>query len=1011
MPLISFKPDPERGPSVGSKEKIFLEHYDWLLRSALTFTRGSRSRAEDLVHDLFVQFQLKLKSLEEVDDLRAYLYGMLRNLYASQLRRASRHAIQQLSILDHDSVSIGLRAHDFSDRLETLSVLTRACEFVCHRKETTLTASIFILRYFHGYYPDEIATLLGASRDTVDKWLSRGRAEAKKYLAEPYPIPVVVEKTEPRPSQKANSSLDFFARLRGMIFASRTTPCDSVRRGKKQGPLSLSLQIPAPSTQELAHLASCAACLNKRSRQHGLPGLEARTFDEPYQREDRREPPAGGSGTSTFIPTPKKSRANKLRKGYARTRELIQHYPTELSIAVDGQIRTSHVISSSASLLNLTVDAKERVEFVEILSEQGVRFLMLDRSDLETVTLRRYDIALSDGRLLEVEIVPDVPGPCIQVSYRDPHLAPTSERTTEPARPEIFASRGRLTLWLALRAWFSGLPGSVRIFAMLAVPICAVLALSLIFWKRPETRLLPGDVLQQTIKHEQALPVNAAAHSVFTYQETDASGHLQLSGEVESWRQAVPRRLALRLYDAHHALVGGFVQDLRGSAEYSDGAGSKKQGKQSEYAQTWRDVPSAERFASLLSPSVAPEVTESGDQYRIEVRAPHARPEIVDAVLVVNRRDLRAVEADYDTRDAAGVHHVRLREVSYEVRSADGFDHGVFDVGRDFDTSSRHSRITSEHLDKTVPNTASLELQVLTDLMQAGANAGEQVEVHRDRLSGMVEVRGVVDTPERKAALLQAVAPLVGNPYLRIALRSSDELPQPSLAKPSKRKRSPLSASPSPAIEMDTYQAASSTIPADAAIRAYLKTKGTSGEQLDNAVRSFASEACARSLEAQQRAYRLAQLSAEFSPADLAQLDPASRLRWLVLVDNYSEALDSDLRALRNHLQPVIKSAPGDDATPPDAASSTSSNPLAPLSSPDELAVASRNILSQTARLNQQVQSAFSVVARSNSQPDLPLAGNGAFSEMMPLLNAAESMAGNVSATAQHLQLFATNAK
>jgi RNA polymerase sigma factor (sigma-70 family) len=1003
MPLISFKPDPERGHSVGSKEKIFLEHYDWLLRSALTFTRGSRGRAEDLVHDLFVQFQLRLKSLEEVEDLRAYLYGMLRNLYASQLRRASRHAIQQLSILDHDSISVGLRAYDFSDRLETLSVLTRACEFVCHRKETTLTASIFILRYFHGYYPDEIATLLGPSRDTVDKWLSRGRAEAKKYLAEPYPIPVVVEATEVGQGRNTKNSLDFFARLRGMIFASCATPCEPLRRNRKEAPLSL--QIPTPSTQELAHLVSCAACLNRRSRQHGLPDLDARTFDEPYQRDDRREPPAGGSGTTTLIPSPKRSRANRLRKGYARTREVIQHYPTELSIVVDGHIRTSHVISSSVSRLNLIVDAKERVEFIEILSEQGVRFLMLDRTDLETAMLCRYDIALSDGRLLEVEIVPDVPGPCIQVSYRDPNLAPVAERDAELASREILSSRKRLTLWLALRTWFSGLPGNVRIFAMLAAPICAILALSLVFWRHPENRLLPQDVLRQTIMHEQALPVNAAAHSVFSYQEEDADGHLKLSGEVESWRQAVPRRIALRLYDAHHTLINGFVQDLRGSAEYGNGPPIKEQNQKPALA--WQYVPSAEHFASLLSLSVTPEVTESGDQYRIEVRAPQARPEIVDAVLVVNRSDLRAVEADYDIRNTEGVHHVRLREVSYEVRSADGFDHGVFDVGRDFDTSSRHSRLTTKPLDNSKPNTAALELQVLTDLMQSGVNAGEQVEVHRDRRSGMVEVRGVVDTPERKAAMLEAVAPLTGNPYLRVALRSSDELPNFPLPKPSKRKQSPVSALPSPVIAEDTYQATSSVIPADAAIRAYLKTNGTSGEELDNAVRSFASEACVRSLEAQQRAYRLAQLSAEFSSADLAQLDPASRLRWLVLVDNYSEALDSDLKALRNHLEPVLSnSAPSSDA-----ALSTSPNPLAPLSSPEELAVASRNILSQTARLNQQVQSAFSVTARSSSHPDPLPAGNGAFAEMMPLLNAAESTAGNVSSTTQHLQLFATNAK
>ncbi len=1001
MPLISFKPDPERGHSAG-KEKIFLEHYDWLLRAALTFTRGSRSRAEDLVHDLFVQFLLKLKSLEEVDDVRGYLYGMLRNVYASQLRRASRHAIQQLSILDHDSISVGLRAYDFSDQLETLSVLTRACEFVCYRKETTLTASIFILRYFHCYYPDEIATLLGTSRDTVDKWLSRGRAETKKYLAEPYPIPVI-EKTEPRQSSKTNSSLDFFARLRGMIFASRATPCEPLRRSRKQAPLSI--QIPMPSTQELAHLVSCAACLNRRSRQHGLPGLDERTFDEPYQRNDRGGPPPGGSGTGTLIPSPRKLRTNKLRQGYARTRDLIQHYPTELSIAVDGHIRTSHVISSSVSLLNLTVDAKERVEFVEILSEQGVRFLMLDRADLETVILRRYDIALSDGRLLEVEIVPDVPGPCIQVSYRDPNLAPVSERVVELAGTAMFTPQERLTLWTALRAWFSGLAVSLRLFGALAISVCTAFVLTLALWQRPERRLLPDEVLQKAMQKEQALPVNAAAHSLFHYEEDDNAGHVQQVGEVDMWRQAVPRRLALRLFDTHHALVGGFVQDLRGSAEYSGGATDEANGTKAGTSSAWRDVPSAERFTSLLSPGVVPDVTESGDQYRVVVRAPRSRPELVEAVLVIDRRTMRAVEGDYDIRDAAGSRHVRLREVSYEVRSADAFDHGVFDVGRDFDTTSRSSRVPPGRLDGSVSNTASLELQVLTDLMRAGADVGEQVDVHRDRLSGMVEVRGVVDTLERKVALLQAVAPLVGDPHLKLSLRSADELPQSTLVRPSKRKRRPAPLSSNAPLVLDTFQSATATIPADAAIRAHLKASELSGQQLDDAVHTFAHQACAQSLEAQQHAYRLAQLAAEFTSADLAQLDSASRLKWLVLVANYSEALDGDLKALRSHLGPILG-----EAISPSAATQSSS--LSPLTNPTELASASRNILTETARLNQQVQSTFSVTAVSHdSQLDLQPASDGAFAEIAHLLNAAESMADNVSATAQHLQLFATNTK
>jgi hypothetical protein len=905
------------------------------------------------------------------------------------LRSASRHPIQQLSILDHDSIFVGLRAHDFRHQLQAISMLTCACEFVAYRKETTLTASVFILRYFHCYYPDEIALLLITQRETVDKWLSRGRGEAKAFLTEPYPIPKSANKPDPSGNSQA-----FLAQLRGIIFGSCTTPCPPAPRVKK--PIEFSF-----GTQELAHLVSCLGCLNKRSKQLGLPGLNERVLEEPHQRDDRGGPPTGGSGTGTLVPSPKKSRASKLRKGYDRTRELLQHHPTELSIAVDGHIRTSHVISASVSKLNLTVDAKERVEFAEILSEQGVRFLLLDRDDLETVTLRRYDIALSNGRVLEVEIVPDAPGPCIQVSYRDPGLNHSSVASSEAGRPELFASFGRVTLWTVLRAWFSGLPGHLRIFGMLAASVCVLTALSLFLWKRPEHHLQPAEVLQTVIKQEQALPVNAAAHGIFSYEEDDDAGHSQVAGEVDMWRQSVPRRLALRFYGAHHLLVSGFVQDLRGAVEYGDGG----QGKQSKPVPGWHDVPSAERFATLLSPGITPEITQSGDQYRLVVYSPRSRPELADAILVIDRHTMRAVEADYDIRDTEGVHHVRLRETSYEVRSADGFDHGVFDVGRDFDTSSNRSRISPEPLDDNGSNAARLELQVLTDLMQAGANAGEQIDVHRGRQSGMVEVSGVVDTPARKAALQEAIAPLAGDPHLTIALHSADELSQLPGAQPSRNKRNQASAPPDQKILLDTFETKSSTIPADAAIRAHLKSEGLAGRQLDDAVYSFAKQACIHSLQAQQHAYRLAQLVSEFTPADLAQLDTASRLKWLVLVSNYSEALDGDLKSLRSHLKPVLGNAVA-------LAPAKEQTPLSPLTSPFELAAASRNILSQTARLNQQVQSVFSITAVSHdSQPDLQPAGDGAFAEIADLLDATESMAGNVSATAQHLQLFATNAK
>jgi hypothetical protein len=58
------------------------------------------------------------------------------------------------------SAQIGLRVWASADQLQCADLLVRACDFACHRKETSLAAGVLILRYFHGYYPGEICLLL-----------------------------------------------------------------------------------------------------------------------------------------------------------------------------------------------------------------------------------------------------------------------------------------------------------------------------------------------------------------------------------------------------------------------------------------------------------------------------------------------------------------------------------------------------------------------------------------------------------------------------------------------------------------------------------------------------------------------------------------------------------------------------------------------------------------------------------------------------------------------------------
>src|SRR5712692_9205871 len=92
-----------------SAEDLFLEHYDRLIGWALQIAHGDRELAEDLVHDAYIQFTLARPDLNSIQNLDGYLYGMLRVLHRTGLRKAARRQLRQLSIVEFDSEELGLR--------------------------------------------------------------------------------------------------------------------------------------------------------------------------------------------------------------------------------------------------------------------------------------------------------------------------------------------------------------------------------------------------------------------------------------------------------------------------------------------------------------------------------------------------------------------------------------------------------------------------------------------------------------------------------------------------------------------------------------------------------------------------------------------------------------------------------------------------------------------------------------------------------------------------------------
>src|SRR5260370_29154361 len=210
--------------------------------------------------------------LEWVENLGSCVDGMLRKLHVSQMGRDSRSRIQPHFLVEYDSAETGLQMIDPRDRLQAQEELRRVCHYDCTGKEVSKAGSVLILRFFHGYYPSEIAKVIRGSRQAVDLRLRRARAEAKATLANPEALVFMNEKPalDIREDVLAQSTFEFLAELRRTVFRSRHGDCLSPEQFDSiYGPNSGALI----TCETLAHIVSCQPCLDHVNKIYGLPLL------------------------------------------------------------------------------------------------------------------------------------------------------------------------------------------------------------------------------------------------------------------------------------------------------------------------------------------------------------------------------------------------------------------------------------------------------------------------------------------------------------------------------------------------------------------------------------------------------------------------------------------------------------------------------------------------------------------------------------------------------------------
>src|SRR6185369_13391411 len=152
--------------------------------------------------------------------------------------------------------------------------------------------SVLILRFFHEYFPTEIANILNSSRHCVDQWQRLARREVKLFIDEPGRLRFV---NDTRPSDAFRvryfkSDCDLMFELRQMIFNSRCGDCLTANELEE---IYSGGNADALTTAKLAHIVSCHACLDAVNSLLGLPQLAQRYQAQP---PEPKEPPGDASG-------------------------------------------------------------------------------------------------------------------------------------------------------------------------------------------------------------------------------------------------------------------------------------------------------------------------------------------------------------------------------------------------------------------------------------------------------------------------------------------------------------------------------------------------------------------------------------------------------------------------------------------------------------------------------------------------------------------------------------------
>jgi len=941
-------------------EQLFTARYQHLLAWALHLTARDRAEAEDLLHDAYIQFTLTRPELNAIRNLDGYLFGVLRVLWLSRQRRAGRARLDQLSAIEYDSAEMGLWLSDPRELNRVQDELRAICRYACARKESSKAGSVLILRFFHGYYPGEIARVLQATRKAVDSRLALARQEARLYLDAPERLSFINSNVRSNVRSNAGTSRkaqaqggamtegiadksarvedDLMRELRAEIFQSRQGDCYS--RAELQR-LYGSEGTEAVEADQLGHLVSCPRCLDLVNEILGLPPLAERhpndtIGNDPGGPGDSGNRSSGGTDVGgNMVGTSASININHLeRRAFWRARQVFEHQPQELHIAVNGRLVASQKVHAEVNEQTLELrpeDLAESPAFIEVFSELGVRMLLLyvDTAKMAP-SVQTVDAELSDGRQLAMTLQLREPASLLTVVYHDPLVQPV---ITEP----------QASLWARTTVWLRGALAKMSapppaLIASLGVILCIVGLLGYLRW--PTTHpVSAAELLQKSIAVEARLAgeKTQVAHRTFKIETLNpATGEILARRRVELWQNGDRGLAARRLYDEQGHLIAGEWSPTDGSSEllFRKERSTAKAQASSQIADLdpaiWRAALDVRKFSALVG-AAAITVEENTHTYVLSHQWPHERAatspgQLLKATLTLNRLSLRAIAQTLSVSVTDGVREYQLSEASFEQLPTTAVLPEIFQPDAELLAAGVHKIESLPSASAPVmtgngpaqPNTinlGALEVEARYLLDQANANLGEQVSLTRSG-SGL-KIRALVETQQRKTELMAALASLRAQPAVMLEIETYEEA----------ARRQP-SANSAPTLMTDAV-VAQKPIPVAAELRRYFasqaarlpdgKTDNLPDSQIEEQVARFAGRMQEQAPRSLRHAWALNSLATQLSPEELAALPPEAKAKWRQMVRTHALAIKRESENLRAGLQPIFYPNASATALPEDA--------------------------------------------------------------------------------------------